>query len=276
MADRELTLMPAFDPVRSFDCAGASVKVFHDAERACGHAADLIAGTIKRGVGERGKAVLGLATGGTPIAIYARLVALHHAGELSFAGVRTFNLDEYYPISPVDPQSYRSYMHRHLFGHVDLEANRAHVLDGTVPEGFVGDHVANFDRWMEAEGGLDLQLLGIGRNGHIGFNEPSEVPLEEALRLRTRLVDLHPMTVEDAVADFGSESEVIRRALTVGVAPILAARSILILALGGHKAEAVRGALMGPLTSRLPASLLQAAGSRVTWLLDAGASAGIV
>ena len=114
--------------------------------------------------------------------VYAHLVALHTAGELSFADVSTYNLDEYYPISPLDPNSYRAYMHRHLFGHVDLAPNRAHVLDGTVPEAVAAEHAAEFDRWIAADGGLDLQLLGIGRNGHIGFNEPSDLPVEEALR----------------------------------------------------------------------------------------------
>ena len=109
------------------------------------------------------------------------LVALHRAGELSFRNVVTYNLDEYYPIQPLDPKSYRSYMHRHLFSHVDLPANHAHFLDGTVPEAFVAEHAAQFDQWIEADGGLDLQLLGIGRNGHIGFNEPSELSVAEAL-----------------------------------------------------------------------------------------------
>ena len=118
----------------------------------------------------------------------------------------TYNLDEYYPISPVDPNSYRAYMHRHLFGHVDLAPNRAHVLDGTVPEAFAAEHAAEFDRWIAADGGLDLQLLGIGRNGHIGFNEPSDLPVDEALRLPTRLVDLHPVTRADAAREFGGET----------------------------------------------------------------------
>ena len=125
------------------------------------------------------------------------------------------------------------------------------------PRAFAVAHAAEFDRWIEADGGLDLQLLGIGRNGHIGFNEPSDLDVADALRLPTRLVDLHPVTRADASREFGSEDAVIPRALTMGVATILAARSILILATGAHKAEAVAAALTGPMTAAVPASLLQ-------------------
>ena len=165
------------------------------------------------------------------------------AGTLSFRDVTTYNLDEYYPISPVHPRSYRVYMHRHLFGCVDIAPHRAHMLDGTVPEAFAGSAAAQFDRWIEADGGLDLQLLGIGRNGHIGFNEPSDMEVADALRLPTRLVELHPVTRADAAREFGSEDAVIPRALTMGVATILAARSIVILATGDAQG---RGRRRGP------------------------------
>lgn len=265
--------MPA--DARVLELAGATVLVFDDAAAACRAAADRIAAVIRAAVGTRGRAVLGLATGGTPVQVYERLVALHRAGGLSFAEVTTYNLDEYYPIHPSDPNCYRAYMQRRLFGHVDIAPNRAHVLDGTVPEAFAGAHGAEFDRWIAADGGLDLQLLGIGRNGHIGFNEPTELPLAAALALPTRLVDLHPVTVADAARDFGDESRVIRRALTLGVAPILAAREILMLALGAPKAEPVARALTGPLTPTLPASLLRRAAGRVTWMLDPAAARGL-
>lgn len=255
-------------PTRRIAVAGASVLIYPDADSACRAAALQITSVIRLAVQDRGKAVLGLATGSTPISVYGRLVALHQAGELSFAGVSTYNLDEYYPIHPSDPNSYRAYMHRYLFGQVDIAPNRAHVLDGTVPEAFASDYAARFDRWIEADGGLDLQLLGIGRNGHIGFNEPTDLPLEDALKLPTRLVDLHPVTRADAAKDFGGESRVIPRALTQGVASILAARSILVVALGANKAEPVSQALTGPITPKLPASLLQTVPGRVTWLLD--------
>jgi glucosamine-6-phosphate deaminase len=253
----------------------ASVLVFEDAASACRAAARGIADAIREALETRGKAVLGLATGGTPVPVYGQLVEMHRAGRLSFAGVTTFNLDEYYPIQPLDPNSYRAYMHRHLFEHVDLKPNRAHVLDGTVPEAFAAEHAAAFDRWIAADGGLDLQLLGIGRNGHLAFNEPSYLPLDQALGLPTRVVELHPMTLADAARDFGGEAAVPRRALTMGLAPILADRALLVLAFGPHKAEAVARALTGPITPRLPASLLRTSTAKVTWLLDEAAARGL-
>lgn len=261
-------------PARSLERTGATVLVFDDATTACRVAADRIAQAIQEAIAARGRAVLGLATGGTPVPVYGRLVELHRAGEVSFRDVSTFNLDEYYPISPLDPNSYRTYMQRHLFDHVDLAPNRAHVLDGTVPRAFADEACAAFDRWIAAEGGLDLQLLGIGRNGHIGFNEPSDRPVAETAALPTRRAELHPVTLEDAARDFGGRIEAVpREALTVGIGPILAARSILILAFGAGKAPAVARSLEGPVTSQVPASLLQTIAPRVTWLLDEAAAA---
>jgi glucosamine-6-phosphate deaminase len=262
-------------PSRRTTPAGATVLIHENAAAACRDAAERIAAVARAAVSARGKAVLGLATGGTPVPVYAHLVALHQSGSLSFADVTTYNLDEYYPISPADPNSYRAYMHHHLFAHVDLAPNRAHVLDGTIPEEFAVAHGAEFDRWIAADGGLDLQLLGIGRNGHIGFNEPSDLSLDAARALPTRPVALHPVTLRDAARDFGSPDRVIRRALTMGVAPILAAREVLVLAFGTHKAEPVAAALLGPETACLPASLLQSAAGRVTWLIDADAARGL-
>jgi glucosamine-6-phosphate deaminase len=262
-------------PVRHLERAGAAVNVFVDADTACRAAAERIATTIRQRVEARGRAVLGLATGGTPIPIYARLVSWHKAGELSFASLTTYNLDEYYPIHPSDPNSYRNYMQKHLFGHVDIAPNHAHVLDGTVPEAFADRHAAEYDRWIAAEGGLDVQFLGIGRNGHIGFNEPCDLAIEEAVALPTRVVELHPVTRADAARDFGAEENVIPRALTVGIAPILAARSVLILALGASKSDVVAAALTGPITMRLPASLLQTIPGKVTWMLDQAAAQGL-
>ncbi len=262
--------------VHSLQRAGMPVEIYPDAEAASRAAAERIVEVIRAATAERGKAVLGLATGSTPEKVYAHLAARHRAEEFSFRDVVTYNLDEYYPISPVDSKSYRSYMDRHLFSKTDLLPNRAHLLDGTVPERFVAEHVAEYERWIEADGGLDIQLLGIGRNGHIAFNEPSELSLEDALKLPTRLTQLHPQTIADAARDFGGVDRVIPRALTMGISTILAARSILILATGPHKAEAVQQALNGPVTPRLPASLLQTVASKVAWLLDAPAAAGLV
>ena len=261
--------------VRSFESAGMSVLVFEDQATASRAAASHIQSTIRSAVANRHRAVLGLATGATPRRVYAHLVEPHRAGQLSFREVITYNLDEYYPIQPLDPRSYRAYMHDLLFSHVNIPPHQAHVLDGTVPEKFADEHCAQFERWIAEDGGLDLQLLGIGRNGHIGFNEPGDLPLAEALALPTRFVELDTITRRDAAREFGGEDRVISGALTLGIASILAARSILILATGARKAEAVARALGGPMTYRLPASLLQSAASRVVWMLDLPAAAGL-
>jgi glucosamine-6-phosphate deaminase len=263
-------------PVRRLERAGVSILVFEDADAAGQAAAVMIQSTVRNAVAARGSAVLGLATGSTPQKVYSHLVALHRQGALSFRDVISYNLDEFYPIGPLDPKSYRSYMHHHLFSHVDMAPHHAHLFDGTVPEPFVTEYCAGFDRWIAADGGLDLQLLGIGRNGHIGFNEPSSLPLADALALPTRLTELHPVTRSDAAREFGGEDRVIPRALTLGVAQILAARSILLLATGAHKADVVTRALSGPMTPGLPASLLQSVAHRVTLMLDGPAAAKLL
>jgi glucosamine-6-phosphate deaminase len=266
---------PPHEPIRTLRIEGADVEVFAGPADACLAAAAVIARSVAQARARRGKAVLGLATGKTPIPVYARLVELHRAGELSFAGVSTYNLDEYYPISPADPRSYRRYMHEHLFRDaVDLAPNAAHVLDGSVPEFAVPAHTAEFDRWILEEGGLDLQLLGIGRNGHIGFNEPSDLTVSQAIALPTRLVPLHPVTLADAAGEFeGVAAGPPRRALTVGLASILAARTIVVLAFGASKAAIVARAIEGPITAEVPASLLRTVPpGRVVWMLDAAAA----
>ncbi len=182
--------------------------VFSEALSACNHTAELVAQTISQG----GRKVLGLATGSTPELVYKRLVELHRQGEISFQHVITYNLDEYYPISPLHPMSYRYYMHEKLFGLVDFAPERTHVFDGTVPEAFANAHAAEYDRWIQADGGLDLQILGVGLNGHIGFNEPSTLSVEEALELPSRLVELHETTLASAAKAFGDANLVPARA----------------------------------------------------------------
>jgi glucosamine-6-phosphate deaminase len=265
-------------PPQTLVTAAGTVHVFSngDGDSAARAAADRIRAAVDSAGARRGKAVLGLATGSTPIAVYAQLVSRHRDGDLTFNGVTTYNLDEFYPISPRDPNSYRTFMHRHLFSQVAIAANQTHILDGTVPEASASEHAAQFERWIEADGGLDLQLLGIGRNGHIGFNEPSELSVEEALSLRTRVVHLHPVTTADTAKDFGNDPDrVPKRALTLGVATILSAREILILAFGANKAEAVAKSIRGPITASMPASLLQTVAAKVTWIVDEAAAAGL-
>lgn len=260
---------------RVLERAGMSVLICPDDVSTSRLAAERLSDRMKAAEAKRGRAVIGLATGSTPERIYAQLVEWHRADWLSFRNVTTYNLDEYYPISPFDPRSYRAYMHRHLFSHVDIAPEHAHVFDGTVPEAFAVAHAAQFERWIEADGGLDVQLLGIGKNGHIAFNEPSDLTVAEALRLPARLVELHPVTRAAAAADFGGLDRVIPRALTLGTAAILAARSIVIVATGLSKADAVTRALNGPMSAQLPASLLQSVAEKVTWLLDEAAASAL-
>ncbi len=208
-------------PMMSADSAPASaeVLVFPDAQAACLAAAAWLAEVIERARQERGRAVLGLPTGSTPKAVYAELVRRYGEGLLSFEDVTTYNLDEYYPVSPLDVRSYHAYMDENLFRHVDLAPHCAHVLDGTVPEEFAGAHAADFDRWIDHDGGLDVQLLGIGRNGHIAFNEPSDLAVEEAIELKSRLVDLHPITRADAAKELGGMEHVIPPRTDHGLRP---------------------------------------------------------
>lgn len=250
----------------------SEVIVFKDSASACRAAADRIADVIRQVPGPK----LGLATGSTPIPVYAELVAKHRSGSLDFSSVHSFNLDEYYPISPLNDQSYRWFMNHHLFSHVGIPANQAHVLDGTVPAEAADEHAAQFERWIESAGGLDLQLLGIGRNGHIGFNEPEEMDLAQAVDLPTRRIELHPVTRADAAPAFGGLESVPTHALTVGTRQILKARRVLILAFGANKADAVAASLQGQPTSQVPASLLQTVADRVVWLLDEASAARLV
>ena len=252
--------------------SGVKVEIFGDAEAACAAAAEKIEAAIQRGVETRGKAVLGLATGASPIRAYEKLVEKHRASRLSFQNVTTYNLDEYYPIDPSDPRSYRAFMYRHLFSRVDIAANQAHVFDGSVPERALESHAREFDDWIKADGGLDAQLLGLGRNAHIGFNEPCDLPIETAIRLPSRPVELRAETRTLYAEEFGGIENVPTRALTLGIAPILASREIILLAFGANKAEPVAKSLLGPVDANVPGSLLRTVAEKVVWVLDRDAA----
>lgn len=197
-------------------------------------------------------AVLGLATGSTPVSFYAELVRLHREERLSFANVITFNLDEYRPLPPDHPQSYHSFMRVHLFDHVDLPTANIHLPDGTVLGAAVDAHCREYEEKIRAAGGIDFQILGIGRTGHIGFNEPGS-----ARRSRTRVVTLDPLTRRDAAGYFGGEEHTPRYAITMGIRTILEARRIVLMAWGQHKAGIVRTAIEGEITPQVTASFLQ-------------------
>jgi glucosamine-6-phosphate deaminase len=216
-----------------------------------------------------GRAVLGLATGATPVGVYRELVRLHREEGLSFRHVVTFNLDEYWPMDPASPHAYRRFMQEHLFGLVDLDPAHVHLPDGTLPRDALAAHAGAYEAAVRAAGGIDLQLLGIGKTGHIGFNEPGS-----GAASRTRLVTLDTVTRRDAAADFFGEANVPREALTMGVATILEAREIAILATGEHKAGIVRRAVEGEVDTAVAATFLQRHPA-ATFYLDPAAAAGL-
>lgn len=236
------------------------LQVFPTAEEAARAVAGEMAAAAARG------AVFGLATGASPLGVYAELVRRHREEGLRFAGCTTFNLDEYWPLAAEHPQSFRQFMRRHLIGAIDLPAGRFHCPDGAAAEPRLPAACAAYEAAIAAAGGIDWQLLGIGRNGHIGFNEPGS-PADS----RTRRIDLSPETRADAAADFGSLDAVPRQAITMGVATILQARRIVLLAFGAKKREIVRRALEGPLGPDVPASFLRRHPD-VTFVLDRAAA----
>jgi glucosamine-6-phosphate deaminase len=198
------------------------------------------------------RTVLGLATGSTPVAVYDELIRLHREEGVSFRTVVTFNLDEYWPMEPAALQSYHRFMREHLFDHLDIPAESIHIPDGTLPRERVAEACARYEESIRTAGGIDLQLLGIGRTGHIGFNEPGS-----ALESRTRLITLDSVTRADAASDFFGEWNVPRQAITMGVGSILDARRVVLLAFGEHKAPIVRRAVEELPSSHVSASALQ-------------------
>ena len=208
--------------------------------------ADLIAAQLTL----KPRCVLGLATGSTPVGAYRRLAELNRAGTVSFAEASSVNLDEYQGLAPEHEQSYRYFMRTNLFDHVDIDPARTHVPGGLAED--AGAECARYDRLIEELGGIDLQLLGLGRNGHIGFNEPGD-----AFIPGTHVVDLTEDTIDANKRFFASEADVPRRALTMGVGNIMSARRVVIAASGAGKARAVAGMAAGPITPQVPASILQ-------------------
>ena len=211
-----------------------------------------IAALLRERAAQGRMAVLGLATGSTPQGVYDELVRLHREEGLSFRNAVTFNLDEYWPMRPEELQSYRRFMQEHLFDHVDADPANVHIPDGTCPQEEVAARCAAYERAIADAGGIDLQVLGIGRTGHVGFNEPGS-PRDS----RTRLITLDRVTRMDASSDFFGERNVPRRAITMGVGTILEARRVVLLAFGEHKAAIVREAVEGPVSPSVAASFLQ-------------------
>ncbi len=243
-----------------------AVKIFPNAKDGSVHAAKEIAELIRSKQVSNENCVLGLATGSTPIFLYAELVRMHQEEGLSFKNVISFNLDEYYPIEKEAYQSYWSFMHRHLFNHVDIEPNNINLPSGTGSKEDVKKFCQEYENKIEAAGGIDLQILGIGNNGHIGFNEPGS-----SIFSKTRMVNLENNTRLSNTYEFQNISKVPRRAVTMGISTILKSKKIILLA-WGSKASIVAKAVEENVTEQIPASILQQH-HECTFIVDEIASA---
>ncbi|HIM29503.1 MAG TPA: glucosamine-6-phosphate deaminase [Planctomycetes bacterium] len=239
--------------------------VFDNGNDLARHVANIIAGVIRERNAFGQNAVLGLPTGSTPVGAYRELIRLHKQG-LDFSRVVCFNLDEYFGISRDKLQSYHRWMHEQLFNHVNIPPENIHAPDGTVGSDAIDAYCVSFERKIQDAGGIDVMLLGIGGNGHVGFNEPFS-----SRNSRTRLCTLDPTTRRAAASDFYGEKNVPTHAVTMGVATILEARKVFLMALGEHKADVIRQTVEGPVTERVPASLLQDHGDAHV-LLDSAAA----
>jgi glucosamine-6-phosphate deaminase len=228
------------------------VKIWEGSRDASIHVARSIALAIRQKQQDGEKIVLGLATGSSPIKVYQELVRMHKEEGLSFHNVITFNLDEYYPMQPEAAQSYVFFMNEHLFDLVDIPKENIHIPDGTVPIEKAQSYCEWYEKQIDLAGGIDIQLLGIGRTGHIGFNEPGSWETSA-----TRMVRLDGLTRRDAIKDFLNEEDVPTRAITMGIASIMKARTIYLLAWGQHKAPILREAVEGPAIPSVPSSFLQ-------------------
>src|SRR3954465_10284849 len=242
----ELNAVPAFGVEK------IPVTVYPTSSQASAAVAREIADLIKVRAASNAKVVLGLATGSTPPGLYDELIRLHQQEGLSFKNVVTFNLDEYFPMNPDELQSYVRFMREHLFDPGDIAPANVPGPDGTIPREQVAQYCANYERWIKEAGGLDYQILGIGRTGHVGFNEPGS-PRDS----KTRLITLDRVTRLDAASDFFGEWNVPRKAITMGVETILSARKVVLLAWGEGKAPVIRRAVEGEITNQVAASYLQ-------------------
>src|SRR5712691_7286455 len=233
-------------------CTKVPTKMFRDSREAAKYVATIIANTIREQTASNQNTVLGLATGSTPIGVYRELARMHKEEGLDFSRVITFNLDEYWPMTPESIHSYHSFMWGHLFSHINIQPENVHIPSGQWKLKEVERHCDKYEQMIEAAGGRRLLKQEIGRDGHIGFTEPGTYR-----NSKTRLVALDPMTRRDAAGEFGGEEKVPIRAITMGVGTILNARRVILMALGEHKAWIVRKMVEGEPTTDVPASFLQ-------------------
>jgi len=228
------------------------VSVYNDNDEAVKYIAHEIASLIRMKIARNEMAVLGLATGSTPIRLYDELVKMHREEGLSFKNVITFNLDEYYPMEPKELQSYVRFMNEYLFDHIDIDKKNTHVPDGAVPRHEVTEYCQRYELAIENAGGIDIQILGIGGNGHIAFNEPGS-----NRKSSTRLVNLSSKTRVSAASDFFGEEYVPTRAITMGIDTVMKAKRIFLLGWGDGKSGIIKRTVEGGITEDIPATYLQ-------------------
>lgn len=228
------------------------VKIFPDQKDGSHFIALQIADLIRKKQKSKEKCVLGLATGSTPKSLYTELVRMHQEEKLSFKNVITFNLDEYYPIDVDALQSYDRFMRTHLFDHIDINPKNIHIPNGSIKKEEIKQHCQEYERKIKEAGGIDLQILGIGYNGHIGFNEPGS-----GIYSKTRLITLDNSTRIANAYEFANISQVPRLAITMGISAILKSKKIILMAWGQAKAPVLKKAVEDDDTEQVPASLLQ-------------------
>lgn len=228
------------------------IKIFEDKVLASKEIAGEIADLIKNKNEKNEKTVLGLATGSSPIEVYKELVRLHKEEGLSFKNVITFNLDEYYPMEDEDVNSYHYSMYYHLLNHIDIDRNNIHIPSGKIHKEDIENFCYLYEQEIKKVGGIDFQILGIGRTGHLGFNEPGS-----ERNSRTRLITLHDITKIDAASGFGGYENVPKFAITMGLETIMNARRIILMAWGKGKADIIKETLTCKISTATPASIIR-------------------
>ncbi|HEX7847568.1 MAG TPA: glucosamine-6-phosphate deaminase, partial [Chitinophagaceae bacterium] len=242
------------------------VKIYPDLKQGSRFVAEQIASLIREKQKNKEKCVLGLATGSTPKTLYAELVRMHKEEKLSFKNVVTFNLDEYYPIANNALQSYNRFMRVNLFDHIDINPKNIHIPNGEIKKEDIKAHCTHYEKMIADAGGIDLQILGIGNNGHIGFNEPGS-----GIYSKTRLITLDNSTRIANAYEFANISEVPRLAITMGISSIIKSKKIILMAWGPAKAPVIKEAVENDDTEHVPASLLQNH-DHVTFVVDESAA----
>jgi len=243
------------------------VEIFESSDTAVAKLAAETADLIRQNEADGRHTVLGLATGGTPLLFYKELIRLHTELGLSFANVVTFNLDEYAGLPPEHKESYWQFMHENLFNHIDIKPENIHLPSGIIADEDIPAHCEAYEQAIVDAGGIDQQILGIGRTGHIGFNEPGS-PADSL----TRAIHLDTITREDAAPAFGGIDNVPTAAITMGCGTILSARRIVLMAWGENKASIVKEAVQGPVSDQVSASFLQGHNNAVFYLDQAASS----